>query len=183
MHDFLYGFLTWFKAFFDNMLGGVLMVVKGIVLGIIKIFNLPYYFKIWADEAPNFGVFDWIFSILAFLLVLAVWAGVIFLAVLAVRKYIRFRRGIVGNEDLLEEIADLHRDVLRLTSEKERIMQLKVSQAGLSYDQFKELMESTSRIRSSPRPTCPPPRPLALPAWPPWTRSISTTRPRSMSGA
>ena len=45
--------------------------------------------------------------------------------------------------DLLEEIADLHRDVLRLTSEKERIMQLKVSQAGLSYDQFKELMEST----------------------------------------
>lgn len=29
MHDFLYGFLTWFKAFFDNMLGGVLMVVKG----------------------------------------------------------------------------------------------------------------------------------------------------------
>ena len=143
MHDFLYGFLTWFKAFFDNMLGGVLMVVKGIVLGIIKIFNLPYYFKIWADEAPNFGVFDWIFSILAFLLVLAVWAGVIFLAVLAVRKYIRFRRGIVGNEDLLEEIADLHRDVLRLTSEKERIMQLKVSQAGLSYDQFKELMEST----------------------------------------
>ena len=56
MHDFLYGFLTWFKAFFDNMLGGVLMVVKGIVLGIIKIFNLPYYFKIWADEAPNFGV-------------------------------------------------------------------------------------------------------------------------------
>ena len=83
MHDFLYGFLTWFKAFFDNMLGGVLMVVKGIVLGIIKIFNLPYYFKIWADEAPNFGVFDWIFSILAFLLVLAVWAGVIFLAVLA----------------------------------------------------------------------------------------------------
>ena len=143
MHDFLYGFLTWFKAFFDNMLGGVLMVVKGIVLGIIKIFNLPYYFKIWADEAPNFCVFDWIFSILAFLLVLAVWAGVIFLAVLAVRKYIRFRRGIVGNEDLLEEIADLHRDVLRLTSEKERIMQLKVSQAGLSYDQFKELMEST----------------------------------------
>ena len=79
MHDFLYGFLTWFKAFFDNMLGGVLMVVKGIVLGILKIFNIPYYFRIWVDEAPNFGVFDWIFSILAFLLTLAVWAGLIFL--------------------------------------------------------------------------------------------------------
>lgn len=143
MHDFLYGFLTWFKAFFDNMLGGVLMVVKGIVLGILKIFNIPYYFRIWVDEAPNFGVFDWIFSILAFLLTLAVWAGLIFLLVLAIRKYIRFRRSIVGNEDLLEEIADLHRDVLRLTAEKERIMQLKVSQAGLSYDEFRQLMEAT----------------------------------------
>ena len=143
MHDFLYGFLTWFKAFFDNMLGGVLMVVKGIVLGILKIFNIPYYFRIWVDEAPNFGVFDWIFSILAFLLTLAVWAGLIFLLVLAIRKYIRFRRSIVGNEDLLEEIADLYRDVLRLTAEKERIMQLKVSQAGLSYDEFRQLMEAT----------------------------------------
>lgn len=119
------------------------MVVKGIVLGILKIFNIPYYFRIWVDEAPNFGVFDWIFSILAFLLTLAVWAGLIFLLVLAIRKYIRFRRSIVGNEDLLEEIADLHRDVLRLTAEKERIMQLKVSQAGLSYDEFRQLMEAT----------------------------------------
>ena len=88
-------------------------------------------------------MFDWIFSILAFLLTLAVWAGLIFLLVLAIRKYIRFRRSIVGNEDLLEEIADLHRDVLRLTAEKERIMQLKVSQAGLSYDEFRQLMEAT----------------------------------------
>ena len=49
------------------------------------------------DEAPNFGVFDWMLPIPAFLLTLAVWAGLIFLLVLAIRKYIRFRRSIVGN--------------------------------------------------------------------------------------
>ncbi len=69
------------------------------------------------DEAPNFGVFDWML-LLAFLLTLAVWAGLIFLLVLAIRKYIRFRRSIVGNEDLLEEIADLHRDVFAPDSGK-----------------------------------------------------------------
>ena len=41
----------------------------------------------------------------------------------------------------MEEISDLHRDVLRLTAEKERIMQLKVTQAGLSYEQMKRMFE------------------------------------------
>lgn len=136
MNEFLYGFLTWFKAFLGNMLDGVVMVFKGILFGIAKIFNMPYYFKLWADEGVNFGVIDWIFSILSFILAFGVWAGVIFLAILGIRKYARFRRTIVGNEDLLEEIANLHRDVIRLTKEKEHIMQLKVAQSGIPLEQI-----------------------------------------------
>ena len=37
--DFLYGFMTWFKAFFGHMLDGVLMIFKGIFFGIVKIFD------------------------------------------------------------------------------------------------------------------------------------------------
>lgn len=136
MNEFLYGFLTWFKAFIGNMLDGVLMVFKGIVLGIAKVFNMPYYFKLWADESANFGVVDWIFSILSFILAFSVWVAIVFLIVLSVRKYARFRRTIVGNEDLLEEIANLHNDVVRLNNEKEQIMQLKVAQSGIPYEQI-----------------------------------------------
>lgn len=139
--DFLYGFLTWFKSFFGHMLDGFLMIFKGLVFGIGQIFDFTYYFRIWAEESVNFGVLDWILSVLAFILTFAVWAGVIFLIVLGIRKFIRFRKSLVGNEDLLEEISDLHRDVLRLTEEKERIMQLKVTQAGLSYEQLKRMFE------------------------------------------
>lgn len=141
MNEFLYGFLTWFKAFFGNMLDGLLMIFKGIIFGIAKVFDFPYYFKLWAEESVNFGALDWIFSVLAFLLAFAVWGGVIFLIVLGIRKFVRFRRTLIGNEDLLEEISDLHRDVLRLTQEKERVMQLKVTQAGLSYEQMKRMFE------------------------------------------
>ena len=88
MNEFLYGFLTWFKSFFGNMLDGFLMIVKGIFFGIVKIFDLTYYFKLWADERANFGVLDWVFSILAFVLTFAVWAGLIFLVVYGIRKYI-----------------------------------------------------------------------------------------------
>lgn len=138
----MYAFLTWFKAFFGNMLSGVLEIFKGLLFGIGRIFDFPYYFKLWADESPSFGVADWIFSVFFFLLIFAIWAAILFLVFLAIRKYVRYRKRVNSHEDLLEEIADLHSAVLKLATEKEKIMQLKVTQAGLSYDQFKKMYES-----------------------------------------
>ncbi len=145
MDGTLYGFMTWFKEFFSYMLDGFLMIFKGIVFGIGKIFDFPYYFRLWSQESANFNAGDWILSIIAFILTFAVWVGIAFLIVLGIRKFLRFRKTQIGNEDLLEEISDLHRDVLRLTEEKERIMQLKVTQAGLSYEQMKRMFEDEFR--------------------------------------
>ena len=54
MNDALYGFMTWFKAFFGYMLDGFLMIFKGLVFGIGKIFDFPYYFRLWSQESVNF---------------------------------------------------------------------------------------------------------------------------------
>ena len=51
--------------------------------------------------------------------------------ILAIRKYIRFRHSIVSNEDLLEEIAELQRKVMKMAKEKDEIMAMKVAQMGL----------------------------------------------------
>ncbi len=146
MTNFLYGFLTWFKNFFGNLIDGFWTIFKGLGLGIAKIFDFPYYFKLWSDESANFGALDWIFSVLSFILAFAVIVGIVFLLILGIRKFVRFRSTLVGNEDLLEEISDLHRDVLRLTNEKERIIQLKVAQAGLSYEQMKRMFDEEMRL-------------------------------------
>lgn len=138
----MYGFLTWFKAFFENMLNGILEIFSGLFFGIVRVFDFPYYFKLWATEGSTFNAFDWILSVLSFLLVFAVWFAVFFLIVLAVRKFVRYRKTVTRNEDLLEEIADLHNEVGRLANEKEKIIQLKVTQAGLSYEQFKKMFEA-----------------------------------------
>ena len=70
--------MSWFKSFFSYMLDGLLTVFKGIFYGVVKIFDFPYYFRLWAEESVNFTVADWILSVLAFLLTIAVWAGVVF---------------------------------------------------------------------------------------------------------
>lgn len=136
-------FLDWFYAFMTTMLGGVWRIIKNFFLGFVQIFNFKTYFDQFSQYGAGFSVLEWILAILCFILAFVIWAGVVFVIVLLIRKYIRFRRTIVGNEDLLEEIADLHRDVVRLNNEKERILAMKVSQAGLSPEEFQRLLEST----------------------------------------
>ena len=75
----------------------------------------------------------WVLSELAIIVVVAIFVLIIFMIVLAVRKYIRFRHSIVSNEDLIEEISDLQRQVVKMTKEKDEIMAMKVAQLGV-YD-------------------------------------------------
>jgi len=128
------GFLEWFFAFLTTMVDGIWKIISGIFGGIFQIFNIVDYVKQFNSYKEGFGVLDWILSIFAFILVMAIWAIIIYMLVLLIRKYIRFRKSAVGNEDLLEEVAELHRDVLRLTKEKERILALKIGETQIPLD-------------------------------------------------
>ena len=141
-------YLNWFFAFATKMFGGVWMIIKNIFLGIVEIFDFPGYIDQLSQYKNQFGVIGWIFCILSFIIVYAVWAILIFMLILLIRKYIRHRRTLVGNEDLLEEIADLHRDVLRLTKEKERIMALKVGPGGVTMDQLNVMFAETDETET-----------------------------------
>ncbi len=120
-----------------QMIDGIWEIISHIFLGIGQIFNFGAYANQLAGR--QFG-WMWILVILVIVLAIAIWAGLMFLIVIGIRKYLRFRHTIVGNEDLLEEIADLHRDVIRLTAEKEKIMTMKITQTGLSYEELKAVL-------------------------------------------
>ncbi len=135
------GFLDWFFAFLTNMLEGLWKIISGIFGGIIQIFNIANYINQFKEFKKGFGLIDWVFAVFSFILVMAVWGVVIYMIILWIRKYIRFRRSKVGNEDLLEEVADLHRDVIRLTKEKERILALKIGSATMTVDELNSIFD------------------------------------------
>lgn len=137
------GFLNWFFAFITRMLDGLWQIISGIFGGIAKVFGIPAYFEQFSTYSKSFNILDWILSILAFLLVFAVWFVIFFLMVLGIRKYLRFRRSVVGNEDVLQELADMHRDVLRLTKEKEKIMALKIGQTSIPVEAINEIFRQS----------------------------------------
>lgn len=125
------GFLKWFFVFISEMLKGFGLIFGGLWRGLKQIFNIKNYINVFKQYSTTFGVGGWILAVLAIIVVIAIYALIVFILVLAIRKYIRFRHSIVSNEDLLEEIAQLQRQVLKMTKEKDEIMAMKVAQMGL----------------------------------------------------
>ncbi|MBR6897870.1 MAG: hypothetical protein IKN24_06840 [Lachnospiraceae bacterium] len=125
------GFLKWFFAFISEMLKGFGMIFSGIGNGFVQIFNIKNYVDIFKAYSTDFGAIGWVLSIIAIVVVAAIYALIIFLIILGLRKYVRFRHSIVSNEDLLEEISVLQRRVIKMTREKDEIMAMKIAQIGI----------------------------------------------------
>ena len=124
-------FLKWFFEFMSEMLKGFGDIGRGFWHGVKQIFNIKNYIDIFKSHSEHYSAISWVLSILAIILVAAVYLLILAMIVLGIRKYIRFRHSIVSNEDLLEEISDLQRKVLKMTKEKDEIMAMKVAQMGL----------------------------------------------------
>ncbi len=132
-------FLDWFFDFFGTMLDGVWKIISGFFNGVLQIFNIVEYIDQFAQYRNGFSFLDWVLAIISFLLVIALWGVVIYLVIIMIRKYIRFRKSAVGSEDLLEEVANLHRDVIRLTNEKERILGLQIGNTQVSSEELRNI--------------------------------------------
>ena len=129
---FLYDFLKIFFSGFKSIFGGLFNGIK-------ILFNIPAYFRVVKEYSEDLTVGSWILVILAVLCVLIFLGVIVFLIYFLIRKYLRFRKSLVNQEDLLEEVADLNRDVLKLTKENDRIMAMKVSQLGLKPGEANEI--------------------------------------------
>ena len=121
---FLYEFLEqFFKSF--------ILMFKGFIKGIINMFNIKEYIAIINFYKDDFKIAEWILVALAILIVLAIVGGIIFIIYFLIRKYMKFRKTVVEEESLLEEVAELNNQVADLMTEKESILAMKVSQLGL----------------------------------------------------
>ena len=121
---FLYELLMQFFLGFKD-------IFLGLLNGIKEIFNINAYITIINFYKSDFSIGEWILAGIAILLILALMGFIIFLIYLLVRKYIRFRKTLVEQESLLEEVAKLNGEVARMMKEKEDILAMKVSNLGI----------------------------------------------------
>ena len=124
-------FFRFIYEFLGQFFGGFLTIIMGFVNATAQIFDVREYLKIINFYKDDFNGPEWIFVVIAIILLVVIVGGIIFLLMLLVKKYIRFRKTLVEQEDLLEEVATLNDEVSTLVKEKEDILAMKVSHLGL----------------------------------------------------
>ena len=129
---FLYEFM---KVFFD----GCCLILTGMVNGIKQMFNFNQYLFVISFYKNEFKTSEWVLVVIAVVVMILLLALVCLIVFFIIRKYMRFRKTIVEQESMLEEIANLNKEVTKLVNEKEKILAMKVSQIGLKPDESSEI--------------------------------------------
>ena len=128
---FLYEFLSQFFS-------GIMIALKGIGTGIVQIFDIKSYQNILDAYKDDLSLPEWALVIASIFCILVLIVLIFVLIYLLIRKYLKFRKQAVKQDDLMEEIASLNNKVANLVEEKEKILAMKVSQLGLKQGESTE---------------------------------------------
>ena len=124
-------FIRFLYEFMSVFFNGLFTIFKGIVSGFIQMFNFSEYLYVIQFYKNDFKMSEWVLVIVAIIALAVMLALILALIWLVIRKYIRFRKTLVEQESMLNEIGELNNKVASLVKEKEDILAMKVSQLGL----------------------------------------------------
>src|SRR5690554_2979353 len=107
MNTFLRFFYEFISIFFD----GLYSIIKGIINGLIKMFSFNDYKQIINSYKDSFEGPEWLLVGLI-IAVLVIIAGImVFLVFFGIRKILKIRKSKIDQEDLLDEIGNLNKQV------------------------------------------------------------------------
>lgn len=132
-------FIRFLYEFMSVFFSGLGKIFFGFVNGIVQMFNFREYAYVIEFYRKDFGIGEWLLVVLAVVVLLVMLGLIVLLIWFIIRKYIRFRKTLVEQESMLEEIGNLNREVAQLVQEKEKILAMKVSQLGLKPGEESEI--------------------------------------------
>ena len=112
-------------------IGGFLQIFTGIFGGIAQMFNFVDYYNTIKTMADGNATY-WIVGALVVLVVLAVLVAIVWLIIyFSVRFFKRLKsKNAVLDQDLVDEINELKRQLVKTNMEKDRILGLKIGARG-----------------------------------------------------
>ncbi len=118
--EFLKAFLG---AFYDKGIGSIFW-------GIIHIFYNDGYSDAFKNYTEYFGAGEWAVAIIFIILIVAAIVAVLVLIGFGIRKLVRISRAKVLPQDLVDECANLKKQIIKMSAEKDRILGMRVSDIG-----------------------------------------------------
>ncbi len=124
-------FLKYFYEILSQFFSGFAAIFNGLIDGIKKIFDVKKYLKITGQYKGDFSVSEWVLFGISVLILLILVVLFILMILFILKRILRFRKTLVEQESMLDEISDLNGKVATLVKEKQEILAMKVSQLGL----------------------------------------------------
>ena len=118
------------KDFLGVLWGGISEIFLGIFRGIYNMFNFPNYYATFVKYSSTWTGGNWAVAILIVLAVVIVLVGIIWLVVWGLVRFAGKLRSRVVNQDLVDEIHNLKRQIIKLNQEKDKILGMKVTGYG-----------------------------------------------------
>ena len=128
-------YVRFLYEFLDQFLGGLVRGLKELFFGILQMFDVRNYALLIKEYSADFSGGEWVLVVIAIVITLIVLLLIIAAVWFLARKLLRFRKTLVEQESLLEELATLHKQVKDLMKEKDELYAMKVSQLGLKPDE------------------------------------------------
>ena len=131
-------FTRFLYAFLSQVFLGFTTMLKGIGTGITQLFDIKTYQEVLNTYKGDLSIPEWGLVILVIVFMFVFVALVIGLIYLLIRKYLKFRKQAIKQDELMDEVANLNGKVASLVKEKEEILAMKVSQLGLKPNESAE---------------------------------------------
>ncbi|MDR0696350.1 MAG: hypothetical protein LBF68_02230 [Christensenellaceae bacterium] len=147
MGKFLQDILT---VFFGGWLGLIYSGPEvgnygGIFGALRQIFGIDKYIEIFTEYSGKLNSGQWVGAAFIMLIIVAVLVAVIWVAVyFSVRFFKRLLGSKVVNQDLVDEINNLKREIIKTTREKDRILGMKVAYQGYDVIEGEEGEDTSS---------------------------------------
>ena len=143
-------FTRFLYSFLSQVFLGLSTILKGIVTGIIQICDIKTYQDVLNTYKGDLSIPEWGLVILVILFMVVFIGLIIALIYLLIRKYLKFRKSAIEQDQLLDEVANLNGQVATLMKEKEEILAMKVSQLGLKPDESPTIEENQEETNDNP---------------------------------
>ena len=119
-------FLEIFVAFFDFL---------------NYLLNFPMRYEIIRSYENSFTVGEWIMVVITEIVLVAIIALLLFLLIKLFRKIFRFRVPIKKYDEMVKQLKNVQRDLLRANYEKDKLLQMKAAELGVTQEQLEDDMD------------------------------------------
>lgn len=124
-------FIRFLYEFMSVFFGGIGLIFKGVFSGVVQMFNISLYGYVIETYKKDFHLGEWIMVVIAIIVLVIVLLLILLIIYLVVKQYMKLRKSAFNEEALLKEVGNLQTQLLKLESEKDKILTMKVSQLGL----------------------------------------------------